>query len=109
MLKSRTTDDIQEAWWASADLRSERGRSLWRGSPGRHGAGRWTVQRQKAGQVTVAGTRRREQEQKAGQVLGDPSGTECWRVEHDMTTIWQRVSVEELIKRRPGDRADWGP
>ena len=23
-------------------------------------------------------------------------------------TIWQRVSVEKLVKRRLGDRADWG-
>ena len=28
----------------------------------------------------------------------NPSGTECWRIEHDATTIWQRVSVEDLVK-----------
>uniref|UniRef100_A0A3Q3X8Q9 Major facilitator superfamily (MFS) profile domain-containing protein n=1 Tax=Mola mola TaxID=94237 RepID=A0A3Q3X8Q9_MOLML len=50
-----------------------------RQAAGRQGAGRCKVQRQKAGQVP-----------------GDPSGTECWRVVHDGTTIWQRVSVEEL-------------
>ena len=27
---------------------------------------------------------------------------------HDATTIWERVSVEELVKRRLGDRGDWG-
>ena len=25
----------------------------------------------------------------------------------DMTTIWQRASVEELVRRRLGDRANW--
>ena len=28
--------------------------------------------------------------------------TECWRVVHDATTIWQRMRVEELVKSRLG-------
>ena len=75
---------------------------------GRQGAGRFKVQRQKAGQVTGAEMRGRGQGQKAGQVPGDPSGTECWRVVHDTMSIWQRVSVEELVKRWLGVGADLG-
>ena len=71
-----------------------------RQAAGRQGAGRCKVQRQKPGQVTGTMTRRRGQGQQAGQVPGDPSGTECWREVHDATTIWQRVSVEELVKSR---------
>ena len=74
----------------------------------RQGEGRCKVQTQRADQVTGAETRRCGQGQKAGQVPGDPSGTECWRVVHDTTTIWQRVSVEELVERRLGDGEDWG-
>ena len=36
------------------------------------------------------------------QVPGDLSRKECWRVVHDAMTIWQRVAVEELVKRRLG-------
>ena len=77
-----------------------------RQTAGRQRAGRCKVQRQKAGQVTGAEKRRRGQGQKAGQVPGDPSRTECWRVVNDTTTIWQRVSVKEPVKRRLGDGAD---
>ena len=66
----------------------------------RQGAGRCKFQRQRAGQVTNAEMRRCGQGQKAGQVVGDPPRTECWRVVHNTTTIWQRVSVEQLVKRR---------
>ena len=50
--------------------------------------------------------RRRGQGQKIGQVTGDPSRKDCCRVVYDKTTILQRVSVEELVKRRLADRAD---
>lgn len=62
----------------------------------RQGAGRCKVPRQKVGHII---TRRHGQGQTAGQVPGDPSGTECWRVVHDATTIWQSVRMEELVKR----------
>ena len=42
-------------------------------------------------------------------VPGDPSGTECWRVVHDVTKIWQRVNVEELVKSRLWGTGDDGP
>ena len=57
----------------------------------RQAAGGYKFQRQKAGQFTGAETRRHGQGQKAGQVPGDLAGTECWRVVHDATTIWQRI------------------
>ena len=52
--------------------------------------------------------RRHGQGQKAGQVPRDPSSKECWGVVNDAMTLWQRVSVEELVKRRLGDRDDRG-
>ena len=55
---------------------------------------------------TGAETRRRDQGQKAGQVQGDRSRAERWRVVNDAMTMWQRVSDEELVKRRLGDRDD---
>ena len=36
-------------------------------------------------------TRRLSQGHKAGQVLGNSSGTQCWRAVHDATKIWQSV------------------
>ena len=57
--------------------------------------------------------RRHDRGQKGSQVQGDLSGTESWRVVHDVTTIWQRVRVEELVKRRlrgtgECNDLDWG-
>ena len=55
-----------------------------------------TEARQAAGRQGASGCK--VQGQSAGQVMGDPSGKECWKVVHDATTIWHRVSVEELVK-----------
>ena len=48
------------------------------------------------------------QGQKAGKVPGDRPEKEHWKVDHDLTTIWERVSAEELVKRRLYDRDNWG-
>ena len=77
-------------------LRSERGLSLERES--RKAAGRCKVQRQKASQFTRAEAGRCGQGQNAGQVPGDPSRNQYWKVVHEEMTIWQRAVVEELIK-----------
>ena len=62
-------------------------RKSWQ-SVGRQGAARCKVQRQKAGPVTrlevkICG----QEQQKAGQLPGDSSGKEQWKVVHDLTTI----------------------
>ena len=75
-----------------------------RQTAGRQGAGRCKVQRQKAGQVTGAETRRCCHGQKAGQVPGDPSRTGCWKVVYDTMPIWQRESVKKLVTSERG----WG-
>ena len=76
-------------------LSSEWGRSLRRGSPGRLQAAR---ERADA----------KSKDRRQVRLLGGLSGKGCWRVVHDETTVWRRVSVEELVKRRLGMRADWG-
>ena len=70
-----------------------------RQAAGKKGTDRCKVQRQKAGQVTRAETRRRGHGQKADQIPGNSSGKECWRVVHDAITVRQRASVEELVKK----------
>ena len=73
-----------------------------RQAAGRQGTGRCT----RAGHLTREETRRRGQEQKAGQVPGDPSREKCWKVVHDVTTLQQKESVEELVERRLSESND---